>query len=218
MQSSINGGVSSRNLPQTCSCVQCALSSHTYAIAFAPLVTCMHITKSTIFQAASPEYRCVFDGSMCFACRGLAKHTEQVNDTANLMLKPVVWDDLRSRLKVQWSEDKIKVDPFFGRSRVRFRVPSRASNTIARDHLAKHRMRPGELRAVVLGGFPGGLPPQLVVPVLRSCQSPIRIWLVKLFTFTSTTARSGLVFSQPYNGVYRRRAIQRSLNYNTILL
>ena len=30
------------------------------------------------------------------------------------------------------------------------------------------------------GGFkvPGGLPPRLVVPVLRSCQSPIRIWLV----------------------------------------
>ena len=24
---------------------------------------------------------------------------------------------------VQWSEDKIKADPFFGRSRVRFRVP-----------------------------------------------------------------------------------------------
>ena len=28
------------------------------------------------------------------------------------------------------------------------------------------------------GGLPGGLPPWLVVPVLRSCQSPIRIWLV----------------------------------------
>ena len=28
------------------------------------------------------------------------------------------------------------------------------------------------------GGFPGGLPPRLVVPVLRSCQSPIWIWLV----------------------------------------
>ena len=27
------------------------------------------------------------------------------------------------------------------------------------------------------GGFPGGFPPWLVVPVLRSCQSPIRIWL-----------------------------------------
>ena len=25
--------------------------------------------------------------------------------------------------RVQWSEDKIKADPFFGRSRVRFRVP-----------------------------------------------------------------------------------------------
>ena len=28
------------------------------------------------------------------------------------------------------------------------------------------------------GGFPGGLPPWLVVPVFRSCQSPIWIWLV----------------------------------------
>ena len=38
--------------------------------------------------------------------------------------------------KVQWSEDVIKADPFFGRSRVRFRVPPWVSNTIARDHLA----------------------------------------------------------------------------------
>ena len=37
---------------------------------------------------------------------------------------------------VQWSEDVIKADPFLGRSRVRFRVPPWASNTIARDHLA----------------------------------------------------------------------------------
>ena len=37
---------------------------------------------------------------------------------------------------VQWSEDKIKADPFHGRSRVRFRVPPWVSNTIARDHLA----------------------------------------------------------------------------------
>ena len=37
---------------------------------------------------------------------------------------------------VQWSEDVIKADPFFGRSRVRFRVPPWVSNTIARDHLA----------------------------------------------------------------------------------
>ena len=36
----------------------------------------------------------------------------------------------------QWSEDVIKADPFFGRSRVRFRVPPWVSNTIARDHLA----------------------------------------------------------------------------------
>ena len=28
------------------------------------------------------------------------------------------------------------------------------------------------------GGFPGGLPPWLVVPVLRSCQSPTWVWLV----------------------------------------
>ena len=37
---------------------------------------------------------------------------------------------------VQWSEDVIKANPFFGRSRVRFRVPPWVSNTIARDHLA----------------------------------------------------------------------------------
>ena len=39
-------------------------------------------------------------------------------------------------LLVQWSEDVIKADPFFRRSRVRFRVPPWVSNTIARDHLA----------------------------------------------------------------------------------
>ena len=37
---------------------------------------------------------------------------------------------------VQWSEDVIKADPFFGSPRVRFRVPPWVSNTIARDHLA----------------------------------------------------------------------------------
>ena len=37
---------------------------------------------------------------------------------------------------VQWSEDVIKADPFFGRSRVQFRVPPWISNAIARDHLA----------------------------------------------------------------------------------
>ena len=37
---------------------------------------------------------------------------------------------------VQWSEDVINADPFFGRSRVRFRVTPWVSNTIARDHLA----------------------------------------------------------------------------------
>ena len=37
---------------------------------------------------------------------------------------------------VQCSEDVIKADPFFGRSRVRFRVPPWVSNAIARDHLA----------------------------------------------------------------------------------
>ena len=41
-----------------------------------------------------------------------------------------------SKPLVQWSEDVIKGDPFFGRSRVRFRVRPWASNTIARDHLA----------------------------------------------------------------------------------
>ena len=38
--------------------------------------------------------------------------------------------------KVQWSEDKIKADHFFGRSRVRFRVPPWVSNTTAGDHFA----------------------------------------------------------------------------------
>ena len=37
---------------------------------------------------------------------------------------------------VQWSEVVKKADPFFGRSRVRFRVPPWVLNTIARDHLA----------------------------------------------------------------------------------
>ena len=37
---------------------------------------------------------------------------------------------------VQWSEDVVKANPFFGRSRDRFRVPPWVSNTIARDHLA----------------------------------------------------------------------------------
>ena len=37
---------------------------------------------------------------------------------------------------VQWSEDVVKADPFFRRSRVRFRVAPWVSNTIARDHLA----------------------------------------------------------------------------------
>ena len=56
---------------------------------------------------------------------------------------------LYSTYMVQWLEDKIKADPFFGRSRVRFRVPPWVSKTIARDHLAKHRRRPCELRGVV---------------------------------------------------------------------
>ena len=43
---------------------------------------------------------------------------------------------VRKGVLVQWSEDKIKADPFFGRSQVRFRVRSWVSNTIARDHLA----------------------------------------------------------------------------------
>ena len=37
---------------------------------------------------------------------------------------------------VQWSEDKIKADPFFRRSRVRLRVRTWVLNTSARDHLA----------------------------------------------------------------------------------
>ena len=41
-----------------------------------------------------------------------------------------------SLFSVQWSEDMVKTDPFFGRSRARFRVRPWVSNTIARDHLA----------------------------------------------------------------------------------
>ena len=37
---------------------------------------------------------------------------------------------------VQWSEDVIKGDPFFGRSRARFRLRPWVSNTIACDHIA----------------------------------------------------------------------------------
>ena len=36
---------------------------------------------------------------------------------------------------VQWSEDVIKADPFFGRSWARFRVPPWVSKTIICDHL-----------------------------------------------------------------------------------
>ena len=49
--------------------------------------------------------------------------------------QPGGWAHLLAQL-VQWSEDVINADPFFGRSRVRFRVPPWVSNTIARDHLA----------------------------------------------------------------------------------
>ena len=42
--------------------------------------------------------------------------------------------DTTNMTSVQWSEDVIQADPFFRRSRVRFRVPPWASNTIARDH------------------------------------------------------------------------------------
>ena len=35
-------------------------------------------------------------------------------------MRAAVWNGLH---RVQWSEDKIKADPFLGRSRVRFRVP-----------------------------------------------------------------------------------------------
>ena len=50
---------------------------------------------------------------------------------------------------VQWSEDVIKADPFFGRSWVRIRMPPWVSNKFARGHLALHRRRPCELRTVV---------------------------------------------------------------------
>ena len=50
---------------------------------------------------------------------------------------------------VQWLEDVIKADPFFGRAWVRFRVPPWVSNTVARDHLVYHRRRPCKLRAIV---------------------------------------------------------------------
>ena len=40
------------------------------------------------------------------------------------------------KVSVQWSVDKIKADPFFGKSRVRFRARPWVADTIARDHLA----------------------------------------------------------------------------------
>ena len=49
---------------------------------------------------------------------------------------PVCIEQIEPADLVQWSEDVIKADPFFGRSRVRFRVPPWVSNTIARDPLA----------------------------------------------------------------------------------
>ena len=38
--------------------------------------------------------------------------------------------------RVQWSEDVIEADPFFRRSRARFRMPPWVSNASARDHFA----------------------------------------------------------------------------------
>ena len=67
----------------------------------------------------------------------------------------------------QWSEeDVIKSLPLFWK----------VSGSIPRAPLGfLHPLRCVQLSE---GGIPGGLPPWLVVPVIRSCQSPIRIWLV----------------------------------------
>ena len=74
----------------------------------------------------------------------------------------------------------IKADPLIGLSRARFCMPSCSwvSSTVACNLLpATHGRRPEELRAVVSGGFPGGLPPWLVVPICYSCQSPVVVCL-----------------------------------------
>ena len=74
----------------------------------------------------------------------------------------------------------IKADPSSEGLGLDSAFPPCVSNTIALDHLAWHRRRPCALRAlaVVQGGFPGGEPPWLVVPVVRTCQSPMWTWLV----------------------------------------
>ena len=88
-------------------------------------------------------------------CLNNCRHVieSQVHDSSH-SLGTVLTPECRSSTtaahhRVRWSEDMIKADPFFGRSRVRFRVPPWVSNTTARDHLAKHRRRPCELRAVL---------------------------------------------------------------------
>ena len=86
---------------------------------------------------------------------------------------------------VQWSEDVIKADPFFGGSRVRFRVPPWVSITIARDHLAKHRMRPCELRAVVRG-VSRWFTPLACGPGSPELSKSYMDMASKLFTFTFT--------------------------------
>ena len=57
------------------------------------------------------------------------------------------------------------------------------------------------------GGFPGGLPPWLVVPVLRSCQSPIWIWLVNyLHLHLHLPVLCSLCILHPRSDRGRRRA------------
>ena len=77
---------------------------------------------------------------------------------------------------VQWSEDVIKADPFFGRSRVRFRVPPPGFRT--QLHVTTSLSTGGGPVSRVQLSEGGFQVVWLVVPVLRSCQSPIWIWLV----------------------------------------
>ena len=84
-----------------------------------------HIAQNAMVEAAAvPDSHCaVFAKALCIVWKAILKsHVYRASSHSGHM--------------VQWSEDDIKADPFFGRSWGRFRVPPWVSNTIARDHLA----------------------------------------------------------------------------------
>ena len=68
-----------------------------------------------------------------YACSGLAWFDGQHCWSRDTVVKYL--DSNRHTLLVQWSEDVIKAGPFFGRSRVRFRVPPWVPNTVAQLHV-----------------------------------------------------------------------------------